>query len=102
MSLSHTPTLPWVLPMFVHMQRHLSRYSERLGTVTTTLTIHEAAAAGLTKLQGYFEKTKSCQFNVIATLLHPHLGITWFRKALPDEVEKCKILFEYVFTVYEA
>ncbi|KAJ6483393.1 hypothetical protein C8R45DRAFT_871167, partial [Mycena sanguinolenta] len=61
MSRSSTPTLPWVLPMYEKMLTHLRRD-------TTDVSLGLAAAAGLQKLETYYEKARGCQFNVIATL----------------------------------
>ncbi|KAJ7189246.1 hypothetical protein C8R46DRAFT_877092, partial [Mycena filopes] len=100
MSKSSTPTLPWVLPMYEHMLKHLQATRDD-GKILQPLRV--AAAAGLDKLNVYYEKARGCQFNVIATILHPSLGLAWFGR-LNDEKErqnKAVILFEHAFESYK-
>ncbi|KAJ6464225.1 hypothetical protein DFH09DRAFT_1489009, partial [Mycena vulgaris] len=70
-SKSSTPTLPWVLPMYEKMLVHLrsTRDDEKI-----LQPLRVAASAGLEKLETYYAKARACQFNVIATVLHPSLG----------------------------
>ncbi|KAJ7148098.1 hypothetical protein C8R43DRAFT_1069164 [Mycena crocata] len=98
MSKSHTPTLPWVLPMYEHMVKALgvNRDDE-----TLLPSLRTAATAGLEKLNVYYEKAKQCQFNVIATLLHPRLGMRWFKNLDKDRAANAKTLFEFAFDAYE-
>ncbi|KAJ6474928.1 hypothetical protein C8R45DRAFT_790942, partial [Mycena sanguinolenta] len=76
MSRSRTPTLPWVLPMYEGMLKHLreAQFEARFPS------LRNAAAAGLEKLEQYYSKACDSQLNIVATLLHPSLGIQWFRK----------------------
>ncbi|KAJ7865199.1 hypothetical protein B0H13DRAFT_1448789, partial [Mycena leptocephala] len=63
MSRSHTPTLPWVLPMYEGMLKHLQ--SAQVNAKFSCL--RTAAAAGHEKLQTYYSKACDCQLNIIAT-----------------------------------
>ncbi|KAK0455611.1 uncharacterized protein EV420DRAFT_1272158 [Desarmillaria tabescens] len=99
MSRSTTPTLPWVLPMYEMMRRHLSTTNDDL---TQLPQIRTAALVGLMKLDKYYFKAKFNQYNVIATMLHPHLGLRWFRRLNdPDRATRAKILFEAVYKEYK-
>jgi hypothetical protein len=64
MSRSSTPTLPWVLPMYEGMLKHLRAW---IADETVLESVRMAATAGLTKLETYYVKARGCQFNVIAT-----------------------------------
>lgn len=64
MSRAKTPTLPWVLPMYEHMLKHLRGY---VADTDQLPTLRYAAGEGLAKLEGYYQKARGCQFNVIAT-----------------------------------
>lgn len=64
MSHSKTPTLPWVLPMYAHMEKHLKALTEDQKLLPS---LRGAAAAGLQKLDQYHIKARNCQYNVIAT-----------------------------------
>jgi len=72
--MSSTPTLPWVLPMYEYMRRHLQSYSTDLHNPLRT-----TADAGLIKLNKYYFKARECQFNVIATS-ESHLSLIYFRR----------------------
>ncbi|KAJ7759812.1 hypothetical protein DFH07DRAFT_682224, partial [Mycena maculata] len=63
MSHSSTPTLPWVLPMYKGMCKHLqaSEGNAKFGC------LRMAAAAGLEKLEFYYSKASDSQLNIIAT-----------------------------------
>ncbi|KZT04760.1 uncharacterized protein LAESUDRAFT_760793 [Laetiporus sulphureus 93-53] len=63
MFLADTPTLPWVLPMYHHMQGTLERAIE----MTTLPSLKHATTAGLSKLNIYYVKVLDCQHNVVAT-----------------------------------
>ncbi|KAJ6528858.1 hypothetical protein B0H19DRAFT_845905, partial [Mycena capillaripes] len=64
MSKSTTPTHPWVLPMYEKM---LTDLESACDDTSLPQPFRVAAAAGLEKLTVYYEKARSCQFNVIAT-----------------------------------
>ncbi|KAJ7440018.1 hypothetical protein FB451DRAFT_1191806 [Mycena latifolia] len=103
MSRSSTPTLPWVLPMYEMMLKHL-RKSEADTKLSGSL--RQAATAGLEKLETYYAKARGCQFNVIATLLHPSLGMTWFRRLdahapTSERAAHAKVLFEHDYQSYK-
>ncbi|KAJ7660882.1 hypothetical protein DFH06DRAFT_988730, partial [Mycena polygramma] len=100
MSRAKAPTLPWVLPMYEHMLKELTAHRD---DVTLLSPLRTAASAGLEKLNQYYEKAKGCQFNVVATMLHPYLGLPWFKKIGEgsDRADKAKILFEFVYDTYK-
>ncbi|KAF8130004.1 hypothetical protein K438DRAFT_1494987, partial [Mycena galopus ATCC 62051] len=53
MSRANTPTLPWVLPMYEHMLKHLKTHRDDNSMLTQ---LRAAAIAGLDKLEFYYEK----------------------------------------------
>lgn len=94
MSRSRTPTLPWVLPMYEYMRKHLRKCQN---DATLPAAVRGATEAATEKLEEYYSKACGCQFNIIATrtypthivsllcidrveVLHPSFGIAWFRK----------------------
>ncbi|KAH9939193.1 hypothetical protein B0H21DRAFT_698533, partial [Amylocystis lapponica] len=85
-SLSKTPTLPWVLPMYEHMKDALQKTIDS----TQLPEISNAAKAGLQKLMTYYTLALECQFN-----------ITWFNKLGVDHKDKAWTLFKHVFEQYE-
>ncbi|KAF7351928.1 HATC-domain-containing protein [Mycena venus] len=103
MSRSGTPTLPWVLPMYEGMLKHLRSAQDN----AKFSCLRTAAAAGLTKLENYYSKACDYQLDIIATLLHPSLGITWFRKIDLERdsellsVTRAEVLFEHVYESYQ-
>jgi hypothetical protein len=64
MSHANTLTLPWVLPMYEHMMKHLKAYSTDL---QHPVNIRNAAKGGLLKLEMYYNKARLCHYNTIAT-----------------------------------
>jgi len=64
-------------------------------------TIREGAVAGLEKLEEYYSKARSNDFNTIATVCHPTLRTSWFRNLGEGEEEKAEELFEKVYTEYQ-
>ncbi|KAF7360904.1 Dimer-Tnp-hAT domain-containing protein [Mycena sanguinolenta] len=98
MSKSSTPTLPWVIPMYEKMLEHLR---EHVSNNDLSLSLREAVGAGLTKLEEYYEKACGCQFNVIATVLHPSLGLSWFGKYGEERKNQAKILFTHAYDSYK-
>ncbi|KAF8887995.1 hypothetical protein CPB85DRAFT_1441595 [Mucidula mucida] len=69
---------------------------------TTLPELSKAVEAGLEKLEKYYHPAWNNQYNVIATILHPHFGLHWFYKVLTERGDKAKILFEHVFGQYQA
>ncbi|KAE9399170.1 hypothetical protein BT96DRAFT_745905, partial [Gymnopus androsaceus JB14] len=63
MSRTDTPTLPWVLPMYCRMEKHLTTVANS----DLPCSFHEAARAGLAKLDTYHKLAKGNQFCVVAT-----------------------------------
>lgn len=67
MSHSKTPTLPWVLPMYEHMDRHLKKH---IADDSQLPLLRVAAVAGMQKLNKYHTMARDCQYNVIATRMY--------------------------------
>ena len=63
-SYAGVPTLLWVLPMYVHMEEHLTAWQQ---DIQQPVALQLAASAGLEKLQKYHSIAKSSQFNIITT-----------------------------------
>ncbi|OCH91584.1 hypothetical protein OBBRIDRAFT_728545 [Obba rivulosa] len=97
MSLSKTPTLPWVLPLYELMKTAL----ETAIKTTSNEYLKNATLAGLVKLMTYYTKARGCQFNVIATICHPGLCQAWFEVLGDDAKQKATDLFEHVYKQYE-
>ncbi|TFY61097.1 hypothetical protein EVJ58_g4726 [Rhodofomes roseus] len=98
MSMSRTPTLPYVLPMYEHMRTSL------VDTIETTAerTVKRAAQAGLEKLMQYYEKARQNESCIIATACHPALRLSWFNCLAPQHQVKAISTFKKVYTKYEA
>ncbi|KAJ7019085.1 hypothetical protein C8F04DRAFT_976168, partial [Mycena alexandri] len=64
MSRSRTPTLPWVLPMYEYMRKHLRNSKDDTSLPTA---IRDATEAASEKLEEYYSKACGCQLNTIAT-----------------------------------
>ncbi|KAJ7195223.1 hypothetical protein GGX14DRAFT_677294 [Mycena pura] len=75
MSKASAPTLLWVLPMYEKF--------------------------GLVKLEEYYEKARGCQFNVIATILHPSLGLSWFLVHGTERRDHAKTFFTHAYESYK-
>ncbi|KZT64307.1 hypothetical protein DAEQUDRAFT_678786 [Daedalea quercina L-15889] len=97
MSKAQMPTLPWVLPMYAHMEEALST------TIASTNlpNLKVAAATGLSKLREYYTKAMDCQYYRVATICHPALRANWFSKLGAHEKLKAEALFEHVYKEYE-
>jgi hypothetical protein len=64
MSRARTPTSPWVIPVYEHMNNHLSK----AGADTNLLpSVRTAALAGLQKLMKYHPKATECPHLILAT-----------------------------------
>ncbi|KAJ7477620.1 hypothetical protein FB451DRAFT_1557286 [Mycena latifolia] len=90
--------------MYEGMRKHLRRckYDSSLPGALRSAT--EAASE---KLELYYSKACGSQLNTIATLLHPSLGMAWFRKMESDPASstelsaaRAKILFEHAYELY--
>ncbi|TFY70017.1 hypothetical protein EVJ58_g118 [Rhodofomes roseus] len=94
MSMSRTPTLPYVLPMYEHMRTSL------VDTIETTAerTVKRAAQAGLGKLMQYYEKALQNESCIIATALR----LSWFSCLAPQHQVKATSTFKKVYAKYEA
>lgn len=112
MSQSKTPTSPWVIPVYEHMKNHLTKSSQN---DVLPPSLRYAASKGLEKLSKYYSKAMECPHLILATreltcklliltngipVLHPHLGIRWFRKVDPVRAEKAKVILEHAFNEY--
>ncbi|KAJ7132014.1 hypothetical protein C8R44DRAFT_849642 [Mycena epipterygia] len=76
MSCLSTPMLPWVLPMYKGMLKHLQTSQDNKELPNS---LHNTVTAGLIKLETYFLKAW-CQLNIIMALLHPSLVFRGFAK----------------------
>ncbi|KAI1782569.1 hypothetical protein LXA43DRAFT_905418 [Ganoderma leucocontextum] len=97
MSHGGTPTLPLVIPMYHFMQLELKK---RLEDKELLPNLRNAAAAGLEKLEQYYESAKRSQYTVLATVLHPSLRLDWLRNLGSDFVMHARVLFEHVYAKY--
>nr|VWP01860.1 Putative branched-chain-amino-acid aminotransferase TOXF (EC [Ganoderma boninense] len=59
-----------------------------------------AAAAGLEKLEEYYESAKQSQYTVLATILHPSLHLEWFCNLGSNFVLHACVLFKHVYARY--
>ncbi|KAJ7330405.1 hypothetical protein DFH08DRAFT_708903 [Mycena albidolilacea] len=102
MSDSSTPTLPWVLPLYIGMRTQLRSSRD---DVTLPDSLRSAAIAGLEKLEVYFSKACNSQLNIISTLLHPTFGIKYFHKIESEthllSAARAQVLFEHVYESYQ-
>ncbi|KAF7349507.1 Dimer-Tnp-hAT domain-containing protein [Mycena sanguinolenta] len=99
MSRSRTRLYLGFSPMYEGMRKHLK------GTMDTATypSLRTAAGAALDKLESYYSKACNSQLNIVATLLHPSLGISWFRKLDPAHqlsAAHAQVLFEHVYDSY--
>ncbi|KAJ7430872.1 hypothetical protein FB451DRAFT_1422129 [Mycena latifolia] len=101
MSKSTTPTLPWVIPMYEKMLKHLTDTRDNVGILEP---LRVAAAAGLTKLTTYYERHGEL-FLTISKVLHPSLGLSWFGKLAHDGKEPrenhARVLFTHAHEAYK-
>ncbi|KZW00764.1 hypothetical protein EXIGLDRAFT_603806 [Exidia glandulosa HHB12029] len=95
MSQSGQPTLPWVLPMYHYMDEELQK---RIGRQDLPENIRAAAEAGLTRLRHYYELAVKCQYNWIATALHPALR-NWAE--MHRRGEESENILKFAFKSYE-
>ncbi|KAJ7891956.1 hypothetical protein B0H13DRAFT_2340354 [Mycena leptocephala] len=112
MSHSSTPTLPWVLPMYEAMLKHL-RSSKDNETMPEYL--RTAAAVGLDKLEVYGVRLSIIIYRNMQVLFprfqqlisdaqlvfHLSLGITWLRKSELFSATRAQILFEHAYNSYQ-
>jgi hypothetical protein len=117
MSKSKTPTLPWAIPMYQHMQESLR---DNLADTSLPPRMHQSIKKGLAKLEHYYDLAKLNHFNIIATgeyfhiypkallqlmdltVCHPALCLSWFRLINSDSYDHAKEVFEYHFQEYQA
>ena len=64
MSKAGSPTLPWAIPCYHRMQRSLRGNAENANLPTN---IRRAAAAGLSRLDHYYNTTLANHYNIVAT-----------------------------------
>ncbi|KAF7794640.1 hypothetical protein EIP86_005777, partial [Pleurotus ostreatoroseus] len=98
MSRAHTPTLPYVLPMYEHMRKSLIRSTE---DPVLSKTLRDAAAAGLEKLLQYYHHAKVSDHTMIATILHPSLRLRWFEQNDMIAVATARKTFEDAYKDYQ-
>ncbi|KAH9024612.1 hypothetical protein EDB85DRAFT_1894233 [Lactarius pseudohatsudake] len=99
MSRSKTPTLPWAIPMYRHMQESLHA---NLADSSLPPRMHRAVKKGLAKLGHYYDLAKLNHFNIIATVCHPALRLSWFKSIDSDSYDRAKEVFEYHLQEYQA
>ncbi|KAJ7889662.1 hypothetical protein B0H13DRAFT_1887930 [Mycena leptocephala] len=85
--------MSWILPMYEQMLQHLTKASADAGLPSA---LRLAMGTGLVKLKHYYNKVQNCQFYVIAMILHPCLGLSWFaaQKDGKERMERAKVLFQ--------
>ncbi|KAI0363170.1 hypothetical protein BV20DRAFT_930129, partial [Pilatotrama ljubarskyi] len=97
MSYAGRPTLPFVLPVYEQMRKSLQAHAE---DASLPPTLRNAVAAGLLKLQEYYQYAKDSHYTVVATVLHPSLRLNWF-KALGDSHRlRAEVIFQHVYEEY--
>ncbi|KAJ3753352.1 ribonuclease H-like domain-containing protein, partial [Lentinula raphanica] len=99
MSRSDTPTIPYVLPMYRHMEVTLQELET---DVALSFSIQTAITVGLEKLAKYHELAKRNQFYIIATICHPHFRLDWFKTSPADDYNYAKTIFDTVYNEYKA
>ncbi|KAL1680094.1 hypothetical protein EV122DRAFT_208409 [Schizophyllum commune] len=99
MSTASTPTLCWTLPMYEKMRKSLQAHLDKQGL---GLTLRAAVAAGLKKLEYYYDLAKKSQYTMLATLCHPSLRANWFRNLGNDKYNEACTLFKHVYEEYAA
>ncbi|KAF5332340.1 hypothetical protein D9758_017443 [Tetrapyrgos nigripes] len=97
MSHADMPTLPFVLPMYRHMEKRLQALKKDKSLPPVFKT---AIDAGLLKLKKYSDLAQTNQFYVIATVCHPTFRLNWFGKRLSDDYQQAKTLFEHIDESY--
>jgi hypothetical protein len=118
MSRAGTPNLPWAIPMYEGMKKSLQG---NVNDASLPPRLRQAAAAGLSKLNTYYDFAQKNHFNIIATgtghylcffslvihwpfchtVCHPCLRVSWFRNIEGDAYSRASILFEHVIRSYE-
>lgn len=118
MSRSRTPTLPYVLPMYETMRKSLD---DSARDASLEPLVRNAAAAGLEKLEVYYQYARSSHYVIIATskhpfycrivqinlnaevyhlVLHPSLRLRWFDRIGSDFTASAKAIFEHAYRGY--
>ncbi|KAL1939855.1 hypothetical protein VTO73DRAFT_9555 [Trametes versicolor] len=99
MSHGGRPTLPFVLPLYERMRKALQQHIDNSTGLSPSL--RNAAAAGLIKLNQYYEYAKESHYTIIATVLHPSLRTSWFKNALGADVcTRAEVLFKHAYEEY--
>ncbi|KAF9003849.1 hypothetical protein BDZ89DRAFT_1049695 [Hymenopellis radicata] len=91
------PTLPYVLPVYAMMKRHLQHHAR----TNSIQSIRIACDAGLLKLEKYYSGAKANHFNILASVLHPHIGLKFFAAHNESEKEIAQIIFEHAYAEYK-
>ncbi|KAJ2920749.1 hypothetical protein H1R20_g16345, partial [Candolleomyces eurysporus] len=81
LSSSKCPTIPFVLPIYDALEKHLSAIignSQRY-----TFTVRTAVSIGKAKLLKYKSLAVQNHNYILGTALHPYLRAEWFRKTVP-------------------
>ncbi|KAG2138040.1 ribonuclease H-like domain-containing protein [Suillus bovinus] len=98
MSCLNTPTLPWAIPMYHHMETALQSATS---DDNVSRKLQQACAVGLWKLHHYFNMARHNHFNTLATICHPVLRLEWFRNLDDNGYTQAKIIFEHFIAHYE-
>ncbi|CDO77912.1 hypothetical protein BN946_scf184727.g1, partial [Trametes cinnabarina] len=97
MSYAGRPTLPFVLPVYEQMRKSLQAHVE---DATLPPPLRNAVAAGLLKLQEYYQYAKESQYTVVATVVHPSLRLNWFRALGDAHRLRAEVIFQHVYEEY--
>ncbi|KAI9450375.1 cytochrome P450 [Russula earlei] len=105
MSHSQVPTIPFVLPLYQKMEKHLEAI---LISWKHSFKIQQAAEQGLAKLRKYSIPAKLHHSYILGTVLHPCLRSHWFAAttdlddvtAQEEAVRTTKDVFKYIAETY--
>ncbi|KAF8978236.1 hypothetical protein BDQ17DRAFT_1427448 [Cyathus striatus] len=87
LSISRCPTIPFVLPIYDSLERHLTAAS-----VSSDLAMELCMAAGVGKMKLLKYKWNAVtNYNyILGTVLHPFIHTEWFHKAAPPHWDIAK------------
>ncbi|RXW11685.1 hypothetical protein EST38_g14171 [Candolleomyces aberdarensis] len=86
LSSSRCPTIPFVLPIYDALEKHLSQI---IGdTRRYSMSIRTAVSIGKSKLMKYKATAVTNHNYILGTVLHPYLRAEWFRKTVPQPAKK--------------
>ncbi|RXW12861.1 hypothetical protein EST38_g12992, partial [Candolleomyces aberdarensis] len=86
LSSSRCPTIPFVLPIYDALEKHLSQI---IGdTSRYSMSIRSAVSIGKSKLMKYKTLAVGNHNYILGTALHPYLRAEWFQKTVPQPAKK--------------